>query len=111
MFAGVAAFGAGVHVAVEFMTGHGSERIAALAVTVPIAVASAGFTLVGATTGTAVERSAASKGVVVIGVVIALGLVGSVKLALVGSAIVLVAFTILQGVVLDRRVGLAESTP
>ena len=111
VFAGLAAFAAGIHVAVEFMAGHGSQRVAALAVTLPIALATAGFTLIGATTGTPAERQSAARGVVVIAVVIALGLVASLKIALVGMAVVLVAATIAQGAALGRRVGLAESPP
>ncbi len=109
VFAGLAAFGAGVHVAVEFMTGEGGQRVAALAVTVPIAIATAGFTFVGATTGTSAERSTAARGVAVIVIVVALGVVAPLKLALLGTAGVLVIATILQGVALGRRLGLAES--
>ena len=107
VFAGLAAFGAGVHVAVELMTGHGSQRVATLAVTVPIAIAAAGFTMIGATTGTPVERQTAARGVAVIAIVVALGLVASLKVALVGTAAVLVAFTIAHGAALGRRVGQA----
>jgi len=111
VFAGLAAFGAGVHVAVEFMTGHGSQRVATLAVTVPIAIATAGFTMVGATAGTPVERQTAARGVAVVAIVLALGLVVSLKVALGGTAVVLVAFTVGQGIALGRRVGLTESAP
>jgi len=43
----------------------------------------------------------------VIAIVVALGLVASLKVALVGTAVVLVAFTIAQGAALGRRVGQA----
>ena len=87
--------------------GHGSQRVATLAVTVPIAVAAAGLTMIGATTGTPVERQTAARGVAVIAIVVALGLVASLKVALVGTAVVLVAFTVAQGAALGRRVGQA----
>ena len=87
--------------------GHGSQRVATLAVTVPIAVAVAGLTMSGATTGTPVERQTAARGVAVIAIVVALGLVASLKVALVGTAVVLVAFTIAHGAALRRRVGQA----
>ena len=58
VFAGLAAFGAGVHVAVEAAAGSAdvTDRVAALAVTVPLAVAIVGFTISVANARSAQER-------------------------------------------------------
>ena len=63
IFGGLAAFGAGVHVAIGAAVGHGehvpTQRLAALAVTVPLAVGATGLATVVATSGSRHERPTA----------------------------------------------------
>jgi low temperature requirement protein LtrA len=110
VFAGIAAFGAGVHVAVEAFTGVGSQRVAAVAVTLPVATAVAGFTLLAVTTGSEKERTLLVGGSIVAVVIAALGVFTPLKVALVGMAVTLVVATVAQGAALGRRVGLRATT-
>jgi low temperature requirement protein LtrA len=110
VFAGIAAFGAGVHVAVDAMTGVGSERVAAVALTLPVAVAVAGFTLLAVTTGSEKERTLLIGGSIVAVVIAALGIVAPLQVAVVGMAVTLVVATAAQGAALGRHVGLRAST-
>ena len=76
VFAGLAAFGAGVHVAVEAAAGSAevTDRVAALAVTLPLAVAVVGFTISVANARSAQERRLLPLEAVKFTVVLLLGL-------------------------------------
>ena len=106
IFGGLAAFGAGIQVANGAVVGHGehvpSQRLAALAVTVPLAVGAAGFASVVATSGSRHERPVAGILVATSALLVVIGLTLSVKPAIVVEAILIVAGTIAQGV-LGRR--------
>jgi low temperature requirement protein LtrA len=112
VFAGLAAFGAGVHVAVEAAAGSAdvTDRVAALAVTIPLAVAVVGFTISVANARSAQERRLLPVEVVKFTVVLLLGLTAPLYVAIVGTAALFVAGTIVQGIVLDRRLGVEVAT-
>ena len=76
VFAGLAAFGAGVHVAVEAAAGSPdvTDRVAALAITVPLAVAIVGFTISVANARSVRERRLLPVEAVKFAVVLLLGL-------------------------------------
>ena len=107
VFAGLAAFGAGVHVAVEAAAGSAdvTDRLAALAITVPLAVAITGFAISVANARSIRERRLLPVEAVKFAVVLLLGLLAPMYVALVGTAVLFVAGTILQGIVLERRLG------
>ena len=107
VFAGLAAFGAGVHVAVEAaaVSADVTDRVAALAITVPLAVAIAGFSISVANARSAQERRLLPLEMIKLAVVLLLGLVAPLYVAIVGTAVVFVAGTIVQGLVLGRRLG------
>jgi low temperature requirement protein LtrA len=111
VFAGLAAFGAGVHVAVDAAAGSDdvTDRIAALAVTIPLAVAVVGFSLSVAYAKSARERRLLPLEVVKFVVLLALGLAAPLYIAIVGTAALFVAGTIVQGNVLERRLGVQPS--
>jgi low temperature requirement protein LtrA len=109
IFGGLAAFGAGLHVAIGATVGHGehvpTQRLAALAVTVPLAVGATGLATVVATSGSRHERPTA---VILLGTAVVLVLIGStlsVKPAIVVTAIVVTAGTIAQGILGRRTFG------
>ena len=112
VFAGLAAFGAGVHVAVEAAAGSAdvTDRVAALAVTVPLAVAIVGFTISVANARSTRERRLLPVEAVKFAVVLLLGLLAPLYVAIVGTAVLFVAGTIVQGIVLDRRLGVEVAT-
>jgi low temperature requirement protein LtrA len=107
VFAGLAAFGAGVHVAVDAAAGSDevTARVAALAVTIPLAVAIVGFTMSVASARSARERRLLPVEAGKLAIVLVLGLTAPMYVAIVGTAVVFVAGTIVQGIVLDRRLG------
>ncbi len=108
VFAGLAAFGAGVHVAVEAAAGSGdvTDRVAALAITIPLAVAVVGFSISVANASSARERRLLPLEVAKLVVLLVLGLTAPIYVAIVGTAVLFVAGTIVQGRVLERRLGL-----
>ena len=112
VFAGLAAFGAGVHVAVEAAAGSAdvTDRLAALAITVPLAVAITGFAISVANARSIRERRLLPVEAVKFAVVLLLGLLAPMYVALVGTAVLFVAGTILQGIVLERRLGVEVAT-
>ena len=107
VFAGLAAFGAGVHVAVDAAAGSPdvTDRVAALAITVPLAVAVGGFTISVADARSVRERRLLPVEAVKFASVLLLGLIAPMYVAIVGTALIFVAGTIVQGIVLDRRLG------
>ena len=107
VFAGLAAFGAGVHVAVDAAAGSPdvTDRVAALAITVPLAVAVGGFTISVANARSVRERRLLPLEAVKFASVLLLGLIAPMYVAIVGTALIFVAGTIVQGIVLDRRLG------
>ena len=107
VFAGLAAFGAGVHVVVEAVAGSAevSDRVAALALTVPLAVAIVGFTISVANARSAQERRLLPVEAAKFTVVLLLGIFAPLYVAIVGTAILFVAGTIVQGIVIGRRLG------
>ena len=107
VFAGLAAFGAGVHVAVDAAAGSAdvTDRVAALAVTIPLAVAIVGFTISVANARSARERRLLPLEAAKFIVVLLLGLTAPMYVAIVGTAVLFVAGTIVQGIVLERRLG------
>jgi low temperature requirement protein LtrA len=111
VFAGLAAFGAGVHVAVDAAAGSDevTDRVAALAVTIPLAVAVVGFSFSVAYAKSARERRLLPLEVVKFVVLLILGLAAPLYVAIVGTAVLFVAATIVQGNVLERRLGVQPS--
>jgi low temperature requirement protein LtrA len=111
VFAGLAAFGAGVHVAVDAAAGSDevTDRVAALAVTIPLAVAVVGFSFSVAYARSARERRLLPLEVVKFVVLLILGLAAPLYVAIVGTAVLFVAATIVQGNVLERRLGVQPS--
>jgi low temperature requirement protein LtrA len=107
VFAGLAAFGAGVHVAVDAAAGSGdvTDRVAALALTIPLAVAVVGFSISVANARTTRERRLLPLEVAKLVVLLVLGLTAPMYVAIVGTAVLFVAGTIVQGNVLERRLG------
>ena len=107
VFAGLAAFGAGVHVAVEAAAGSDevTARVAALAVTIPLALAVVGFSISVANARSARERRLLPLEVIKLVVLLVLGLTAPMYVAIVGTAVLFVAGTIVQGRVLERRLG------
>ena len=106
VFAGLAAFGAGVHVAVDAAAGaEVTDRVAALALTIPLGVAIVGFAVSVANARSSQERRLLPLEAVKLSVVLLLGLTAPLYVAIVGTAVVFVAGTIVQGIVLDRRLG------
>jgi low temperature requirement protein LtrA len=107
IFAGLAGFGAGVHVAVEAAAGSEevTDRVAAMAVTVPLAVAVLGFTFSVANARSVREHRLIPLELVKLAAVLLLGLLAPLYVAIVGTAAVFVAGTIVQGRVLERRLG------
>jgi low temperature requirement protein LtrA len=112
VFAGLAAFGAGVHVAVDAAAGSPevTDRVAALAVTVPLAVAISGFTISVANARSSRERRLLPVEAAKFTVVLLLGLTAPIYVAIIGTAVLFVAGTILQGIVLERRLGVEVAT-
>ena len=106
IFGGLAAFGAGLHIAIGAVVGHGdhvpTQRLAALAVTVPLAVGATGFATVVATSGSRHERPTAGILLATAGLLVLIGLTLSVKPAIVVTAIVVTIGTVAQGL-LGRR--------
>ena len=107
VFAGLAAFGAGVHVAVEAAAGSDevTARVAALAVTIPLALAVVGFSISVANARSARERRLLPLEMIKLVVLLVLGLTAPMYVAIVGTAVLFVAGTIVQGRVLERRLG------
>jgi low temperature requirement protein LtrA len=107
VFAGLAAFGAGVHVAVDAAAGSGdvTDRVAALSITIPLAVAVVGFSISVANAQSAHERRLLPLEVVKMIVLVLLGLTAPMYVAIVGTAVLFVAGTIIQGNILERRLG------
>ncbi len=107
VFAGLAAFGAGVHVVVEAVAGSAevTDRVAALALTIPLAVAIVGFTISVANARSAQERRLLPVEAAKFTVVLLLGIFAPLYVAIVGTAILFVAGTIVQGIVIGRRLG------
>lgn len=112
VFAGLAAFGAGVHVAVDRAAGSPdvTDRVAALAVTIPLAVAIVGFMISVANANSTRERRLVPVEVGKLVIVLLVGLIAPVNVAIVGTAVLFVAGTIVQGAVLDRRLGIEAAT-
>ena len=106
IFGGLAAFGAGLHVAIGAVVGHGehvpTQRLAAVAVTVPLAVGAAAFATVVATSGARHERPVAGILLATATLLVLIGLTLSVKPAIVVTAILITAGTVAQDV-LGRR--------
>jgi low temperature requirement protein LtrA len=113
IFGGLAAFGAGVHVAIGAVVGPGehvpSQRLAALALTIPLAVGAAGFATVVATSGSRNERPVAGILLATSALLVVIGLTLPVKPAIVVTAILIVAGTIAQAV-LGRRTFTSAAT-
>ena len=101
-----------MHVAVDAAAGSSevTDRVAALAVTVPLAVAICGFTISVANARSAGERRLLPVEAVKFSVVLLLGLTAPLYVAIVGTAVLFVAATILQGIVLERRLGVEVAT-
>jgi low temperature requirement protein LtrA len=113
VFAGLAAFGAGVHVAVDAAAGSNplvTDRVAALALTIPLAVAVVGFTISVANARSARERRLLPLEAAKFAILLLLGLAAPFYVAIVGTAVLFVAATIVQGIVLDRRLGVEMAT-
>jgi low temperature requirement protein LtrA len=113
IFAGLAAFGAGVHVAVDAAAGSNplvTDRVAALALTIPLAVAVVGFTISVANARAARERRLLPLEAAKLAILLLLGLAAPFYVAIVGTALLFVAATIVQGIVLDRRLGVEMAT-
>ena len=111
VFAGIAAFGAGVHVAVDALhRGRQPARRGASPSRCPSPAPSPGFTLLAVTTGSENERKLLVGGSIVAVVIAALGVFTPLKVALVGMAVTLVVATAAQGAALGRRVGLRVTT-
>jgi low temperature requirement protein LtrA len=89
IFAALAAMGAGLQVATEAVTGHGEDRIAALAVAVPVAAYLLGLVLVMVVTGTSPFDEGAYSKVGGAAVVLVLGMLAPVGAAVAGSAAVM----------------------
>jgi low temperature requirement protein LtrA len=93
IFAALAAMGAGLHVATEAVTGHAGDRVAALAVAVPVAGYLAGLALVMALTGTPVRSRQISSKVAGGAAVVLLGLLTSPAVTVAGGAVVMLVLT------------------
>lgn len=106
IFGGLAAFGAGLHIAIGAVVGHGdhvpTERLAALALTIPLAVGAIGFATVVATSGSRHERPTAMILLGTAALLLLIGLTLSVKPAIVATAILVTVGTVAQGL-LGRR--------
>jgi low temperature requirement protein LtrA len=101
VFAALAALGAGVYVALEAVEGHGSERVGALAVAVPIAGFFLGIVLILVLTGSPALDIRVVPKVVGAVVVVAVGAVAPVTVTVVVCAVVvatLVGYMITRGV-------------
>jgi low temperature requirement protein LtrA len=111
VFAGLAAFGAGIHVAVDAAAGseHVTDRVAALAATVPLAVATVGFAIAIFASRSPRERRLLPLELVKCATLVFLGVLAPMYVAIVGAAVLLVAATIVQGVVLDRHIGVGAA--
>jgi low temperature requirement protein LtrA len=107
VFAGLAAFGGGVHVAVDAAAGSEdvTDRVAAMAVTIPLAVAIVGFTISVANAKSARERRLLPVEGTKLALVLVLGLTAPLYVAIVGTAALFVVGTIVQGKVLERHLG------
>ncbi len=91
VFAALAALGAGVHVAIEAVEGHGSTRVGALAVAVPTAGFLLGIVLILVLTGSPALNMRVLPKLVGAVVVVAIGLVAGVTATVVLSALVVAA--------------------
>jgi low temperature requirement protein LtrA len=111
VFAGLASFGAGVHVAVDAAAGSAevTDRVAALAVTIPLAVTIVGFTTSVANAESDRERRLLPVEAAKLAIVLLLGLLAPLYVAIVGTAALFVAGTIVQGRVLERHLGVGAA--
>jgi low temperature requirement protein LtrA len=109
VFAGLAAFGAGVQVATDAVEPEPdvASRVGALAVTIPIAVAIVSMLAVAWRTGAPAERRTMPLTAGAVVVVLLLGLLGSVPVAVIGTAAALATLVTVKVVVygLARPVG------
>jgi low temperature requirement protein LtrA len=90
VFASLAALGAGIDVATDALTGHGSTRVAALMVAWPVAGFLLGLATIMAITGTRVLSGFVLPKLAGAAVLVVLGLVAPVVPTLIGSALVIV---------------------
>ena len=111
IFGGLAAFGAGVQVAIDALDPdmEVTTRVGALAVTIPIAVAMAAMLFVASVTGAQEERRTMPLSIGAIAVSLLLGLVASVPVAVLGTAAVFAALVAIKVAVLGvaRPVGVS----
>jgi low temperature requirement protein LtrA len=96
VFAALAAGGAGLAVAAEAITGPADDRVAALAVAIPVALFLAGLALLLVLTGRSPGESAVTLKLTGAAAALAIGLVAPVAVAVVGCAAVLTALTLLM---------------
>jgi low temperature requirement protein LtrA len=109
VFAALAAGGAGLHVATEAVTGHAADRVAALAVAVPVAAYLLGLVLVMVLTGTPVRSPRIYPKLAGAAVVVLLGTVASPAVTVAGSAAVMLVLT--ASMVLSTSAPANEQTP
>jgi len=113
VFGGLAAFGGGIHVAIEAVVGHSeqvpTERVAALAVTIPIAISAAAFAGLMRITGSEAERRAAAVVTSFAALVVVFGLAAPVKVALIATAIAAVIGAIVQNQTVRRAVAVSSA--
>jgi low temperature requirement protein LtrA len=106
VFGGLAAFGAGIHVAIAAVVGHGdhvpTDRLASLAVTVPLAVAVAGHCWVVWSSGSDDERTTVPVLLTGAAALVVLGLAAPPKVALTAAAGLFVAGATAQGVLVRK---------
>lgn len=91
VFTSLAALGAGLHVAAEAVAGEASERVGALAVTIPVAGYLVGLVVLMLATKNAVRVAAIVPKLIGAAVIIAAGLGGDVPTAMIVSAVVMVS--------------------
>jgi hypothetical protein len=102
VFASLAAGGAGIHIAIDALTGHGQHRTAALAVALPLAGYLLGLATIMTITGTPLWSRYVLPKLAGAAVVIVLALVAPVTATVIGCAMVIV-FLATSMVVTDPR--------
>ena len=100
VFAALAGFGAGIHVAAEAVTHHGEPRIAAYAVTIPMAGFLLGLVVIMMVTGVKVGDVRIVPKLIAAAVLVVVGAAASVPMAVLATAIVMAALATMM--VLDE---------